>query len=101
MRAAAARLADRVTYSPEGSHSPFACVGLAYSRSCSLQGLPWETWTTLAAGVLKVSLCHGTLWTKASLVVASCLWCSFPSPVESKGQPIANAKQTCSNSPVQ
>lgn len=101
MHAAAARLADRVTYSPEGSHSPSASVGLACCWSRSPQGLSWETWTTLAAGGLAVSFRHGELRTKASLVVASCLWCCFPSSVERKGQPVTNAKQTCSSSPVQ
>lgn len=40
-------------------------------------------------------------WTKASLVVASCLRRCFPSPVERKGQPVTNAKQARSSSPVQ
>lgn len=101
LHAAEARLADRVTYSPESSHSPSAYVGLARSRSLSPRGLSWETWTTLAAGGLAVSFRRGKLQTKASLVDASCLWCCFPSPVERKGQPMTNAKQTCSSSPVQ
>lgn len=88
-----------VTYSPEGSHSPSAWTGPARSRSP--WGLSGETWTTLAAGRSEVSFHRAELRTKASLVVRSGLWRCFPSPVERKGQPMTDAKQTCSSSPVQ
>lgn len=99
MRAAAARLADRGTYSPEDSHSPSACVGLARSRSCCPWGLFWETCLTLAGGDSVVSFLRGKQCTKTSLVTSRTS-CCCPGPVEKKGQPVTAAKQTCLCSPV-
>lgn len=83
MRAAAARLADRGTYSPEDSHSPSACVGLARSRSRCPWGLFWETCLTLAAGGSVVSFLRGKQCTKTSLVTSRTS-CCCPGPVEKK-----------------